>query len=383
MQITRRTSIVPALMAFAVLLEGLPAAQSPSFTTIAGEIGPGALYEIVVPTGPWNGELVVFAQGIGQPSDPIDLPSVGTLRQTFTSQGFALVYTSRSVNGYGAVKDGMQRTHQLRGVFAETIGQPTRVYLMGRSLGGLIAVMLAERFPGQYDGVLSGCGLLGGGGEELKYVGDARLLFDYFFPGVIHGTPFDVPPYIHFAPGDPTYESVRNALLQGLVSPGQPTLQFARAANLQAANDSEIVAAGLQTVGFTLIQANDLIDVTHGHMPYDNSQTWYSGSEDDDALNAGVARYVSDPSASNYMDHYDTPTGTLRIPVLTLHKARDPLVPILHEAMYAAAVQSAGASEYLLQRTVDGFGHCGFPAAETAAFSALVQWVETGVRPQN
>ena len=383
MQITRRILVLPAVTAFATLLGGLVAAQSPSFTTITGAIGPGALYEIVMPTGPWNGELVVFAQGIGNPRDPVALPNAGTLRDTFATQGFALVYTSRSVHGYGAVKDGMQRTHQLRGVFAETIGQPTRVYLMGRSLGGLIAVMLAERFPGQYDGVLSGCGLLGGGAEELKYVGDARLLFDYFFPGVIPGTPFDVPPGIDFSPGDPIYEAVRNALLEGLVSPEQPTLQFARTANLQAATETEIVAAGLATVGFTIIQANDLMDLTNGHMPYDNSQTWYSGSDDDDALNTGVARYVSDPAAATYIEHYYTPTGALSIPVLTLHKMRDPLVPILHEDLYADAVQGAGASEYLLQRTVGGFGHCGFPAAEAPAFSALVQWVRTGVKPQN
>ena len=382
MHTTRRMTIVPAFTAFAALLAVLAAGQSPSFTTITGEIGPGALYEIATPTAPWNGGLVVFAQGIGNPSDPITLPTLGPLRETLTSQGFAVVYSSRSVNGYGAVKDGMIRTHQLRGIFVETIGQPSRVYLIGRSLGGLISVMLAERFPGQYDGGLSGCGLLDGGAAELTYVADGRVLFDYFFPGVIPGSPFDVPPG-DFSPGSPTFNAVNAALVQGLSSPEQPTLQFARTANLQAANAAEIVAAGLSVVGFTVIHGNNLLDLTNGHMPYDNSKTSYSGSNDDDALNAGVARFVSDPSAVNYMEHYYTPSGELRIPVLTLHKTRDPLVPIFHEERYAETVQGAGASQYLLQRTVDGFGHCGFLAAETAAFAALVQWVETGVKPQN
>jgi pimeloyl-ACP methyl ester carboxylesterase len=382
MHIVRRTTIVPAFTAFAALVAGLAAAQSPSFTTITGEFGPGAVYEIVMPA-PWNGELVVFAQGIGDPADPVTLPSLGALRETLTGQGFAVASTSRSVNGYGAVKDGMQRTHQLRGIFVAMIGMPTRVYLLGRSLGGLISVMLAERFPGQYDGVLSGCGLLAGGAAELTYVGDARVLFDYFFPGVIPGSGFTVPPGVDFSPGSPTYNAVLAALSQGLLSPGQPTLQFARTAKLPGANAGEIVAAGMNVVGFTVIQGNDLLNLTNGHMPYDNSETWYSGSNDDDALNAGVAVYVPDPSATNYMEHYYTPSGELRIPVLTLHKTRDPLVPIFHEDRYAKTVQSAGASAYLLQRTVDGFGHCGFPAAEAAAFSALVQWVHTGVRPPN
>ena len=384
MQIIKRVTRVAAIMAFAVLLARLSVAQVPPYTLISGEIGPGSLYEIAMPTSPWNGELVIFAQGIGDPNEPVALPAVGPLRDNLTKQGFALMYTSRSVNGYGSLKDGMQRTHQLRGIFVDTIGQPTRVYLMGRSFGGLIAVMLAETFPGQYDGVLSGCGLLAGGAAELKYVGDARILFDYFFPGVIPFGPFDLPPDPVFLPGHTLYDAVLTALKAGLVSEGQPTVQFARTAKLEAVGPAEIVDAGLAVIGFNVRQAHDLLEVTHGHMPFDNTATWYSGSNDDAALNDGVAQYVEDPSAANYMQHYYTPTGDLHIPVLTLHRARDPIAPnLLHEPTYAGRVADAGTSAFLLQRTVDGFGHCGFPAAETSAFSALVQWVKTGVKPLN
>jgi pimeloyl-ACP methyl ester carboxylesterase len=259
----------------------------------------------------------------------------------------------------------------------------TRVYLMGRSLGGLISIGLAESYPGQYDGVLSGCGLIAGGAAELKYLADARILFDYFFPAVIPFGPFELPPDPVFAPGHPSYDAVLNALMAGFVSPGQPTLQFARTANLQAIGPSEIVTAGLTTVGFTVNQGQNLLEVTHGHMPFDNSDTWYTGSDDDAALNAGVARYYQDRSAVNYLEHFYTPSGDLHIPVITLHKSRDPLVPIFHESIYADRVAAAGASANLLQRTVGGFGHCGFPADEASAFSALVQWIKTGVKPQN
>lgn len=50
------------------------------------------------------------------------------------------------------------------------------------------------------------------------------------------------------------------------MSPGQPTLQFARTANLQAIGPSEIVTAGLTTVGFTVNQGQNLLEVTHGHI---------------------------------------------------------------------------------------------------------------------
>jgi pimeloyl-ACP methyl ester carboxylesterase len=382
----RRVVIATAFMACAILSGAVATAQT-SFATINGDIGPGALYRVHVPTAvPWNGELVVFLQGIGDPADAIALAGPGSLmRDALMSQGFALIFTSRSVNGYGAVKDGMIRTHQLRGIFTSLVGEPTRVYLVGRSLGGLIAVMLAEKFHTQYDGVISGCSLLGGGAKELTYVGDARVLFDYFFPGILPGI-FDLLDGVGFSPGDPLYTEVLKALQDGLVSPGQPTLQFARTANLEAATNAEIVTAGMSVVGFGVRQFNELLDVTHRHMPYDNSEprTIYVGSDDDTALNDGVARFVGDPSALKYMEHYYTPTGDLRIPVVTLHRVRDPLVPSsLHEDNFATAVLNAGASQYLLQRTVGGFGHCGFPNDELMAFAALVQWVHTGVRPQN
>jgi pimeloyl-ACP methyl ester carboxylesterase len=395
MRINSRKTIVSTFMAFA-LASMVAAAQSPTFTTITGEIGPGALYEIAMPTAPWNGELVVYAHGIVPPTAPIALsnePKFLELRETLTSQGFALVYSSYSVNGWGGMKDGMVRTHQLRGIFASRVVQPTRVYLVGESMGGLIAVMLVERFPDQYDGALSLCGVLAGGVGTVGYLADARVVFDYFFPGVVPGTLFYVPPGINFDPGGPTYEAVRAALIAGLSSDGQPTLQFAKAAKLPAVGPVEIVTGGMNIVGMTLTQAPNLLDLTNGHMVYDNSGTWYSGSKDDAALNDlvyGVARYVSDPSAINYLEHYYKPIGDLRVPVLTLYTSRDPISPEFHEQKYREVVVNAGADGYLLQREVEAFGHCGLPTFTfpqfrlvTDAFSTLVQWVSTGVKPQN
>jgi len=369
------------IISMLILFVGLPAAaDAPPFTTISGRIGPGAQYEIAMPTAPWNGELVVYAHGIVSPNEPLSLPDIGPLRDTLTSQGFALIYSSFSMNGYGAVKDGMQRTHQLRGIFASRVAQPTHVYLVGTSLGGLIAVMLAERFPDQYDGVLAVGGLVGGGIGEMNYVVDARILFDYFFPGVIPGTIWYVPPDIDL---DQTFTAVYEALIQGF-DPPYLTLQFAAAAKLPVNEPEEIITTAMYLVGFDMEFAPNLMALTYGLMPYDNTKIWYSGSVDDGAMNAGVARYASNPSAVNYMKHYYTTTGDLKIPVITLHAKRDPIVPIFHEDIYAVAVTNAGASQYLLQRQFDEFGHTGISDTDVEeAFFALVQWVHSGVKPQN
>ena len=84
----------------------------------------------------------------------------------------------------------------------------------------------------------------------------------------------------------------------------------------------------------------------------------------------------------NYFEKYYTPTGDLRIPVLTLHTLFDPVAPFAQEAGYASVVQQAGASALLAQRSVTSYGHCNINTNEAvAAFSTLVAWVNGGASP--
>jgi hypothetical protein len=68
--------------------------------------------------------------------------------------------------------------------------------------------------------------------------------------------------------------------------------------------------------------------------------------------------------------------------MVTLHTARDPLVPERSEDVFATIVANAGNDDLLLQRTTDAFGHCAFTGPDViGSFFALRQWVGTGVRP--
>ena len=160
----------------------------------------GAEYAMFVPPA-WNGRLILYAHGFVDPDAAIALPDaapadvapwVVQLRETLLSAGYAVAYSSYAENGW-AVKNGAARTHELRDLFSSRFGAPTHVYLMGRSLGGLITVFLAENFPGAYQGALALCGPLGGGRLETDYIGNVRVLFDHFFPGVIPGDVLHVP----------------------------------------------------------------------------------------------------------------------------------------------------------------------------------------------
>src|SRR5687767_242120 len=164
-----------------------------------GETGPGSLYALYIPSAEnWNGEVVYYAHGIRPPVpySPItlsDQDNFFAVRDALGAQGYAFAYSSFSENGL-AVKDGVQRTHQLRGLITQHLpGQPERSYVAGYSLGALVALEIAERFPGQYDGVLAMCGMVGGTPIELQYVGDVRALFDAHFPGALPGNVISVP----------------------------------------------------------------------------------------------------------------------------------------------------------------------------------------------
>jgi hypothetical protein len=72
----------------------------------------------------------------------------------------------------------------------------------------------------------------------------------------------------------------------------------------------------------------------------------------------------------------------VRIPTLSLHTTRDPLVPFWHEAVYHALAKEHHRQGLLVQQSVNRFGHCEFEASEVAnAFAGLVGWVDFGIKP--
>src|SRR4051794_21344211 len=104
---------------------------------IEGVTAGGAQYGLAMPDA-WNGDLVIYGHGIVDPGLPVQLPSTqdhfSVLRDALLGRGFAVAYTSYSENGY-ALKDAVQRLHQLSGLFANRFGPPGKTFLVGHSLG--------------------------------------------------------------------------------------------------------------------------------------------------------------------------------------------------------------------------------------------------------
>lgn len=363
---------------------------------VTGETGPGSQYAFYVPND-WNGSVVYYAHGIRLPSDPVDF-NVGNgfdgFRDALGARHYAVALSTFDENGF-AVKDGAQRTHQLRGLFASQFGKPARSYLAGTSLGGLMVESVAEQFGSQYDGTLAMCAPLGGSTSEVNYLADVRVLFDWFYKGVLPGDVMNVPP------GTSADAAVGAAVGAIMANPtGLGAMLRIDQTPIEGTNGGEWVMSVAYAIKYDILALDNLLSHTHGHPFYDNSSTVYSSSLPAPyglpasllaAINGdvpgvdGVGRFTATPDALNYLGQYYTPTGALTAPTLTLHTANDPFVPRRkHEREFRAAVNAAGASSLLVQRSVPGdhFGHCTFtPGEMTDAFDALTNWVENGVKP--
>lgn len=359
---------------------GAPGARLDGPGHLEGNIGPGARWSIDRPAN-WNGDLVVWLHGYSNPAQPIALPAFGPMRDALLAQGYAVVASSYSENGY-AVKEATIQSHQLRGVFVSHVGEPERTFLVGVSLGGIVGAILTDKYPGQYDGSLLVSGVLGGSDDEITYIGDVRVLFDVAYPGVLPGTLDRVPEDVNLS------QALGRAQAAILANPANLGIIAGLArVKPEYSNTTELVTSILNAIGFQLQGANDLLARTHGHKFFENRNWTYSGPVPQalaDHVNANVARYAATPDAEAYLAHYGEPVGDLQIPVITIHNRWDPVVPYAHEALYAAAVAAHGGSSKLLQRTVSRYGHVAvLPSEVVASLNDLAQWVETGTRPAN
>ncbi|TMQ54139.1 MAG: hypothetical protein E6K74_07135 [Candidatus Eisenbacteria bacterium] len=334
--------------------------------TFEGDIGPGAHYVISVPET-WNGDLVLYAHGYTAPIFPVGIPPgeeplVEGLRTIALQGGFAFAYSSYSQTGLG-LQDAAQRTAQLSNLFASLVGPQRRTFLIGASFGGLVSLKLVEKYPERYAGLLTLCGLVGGVRAEIDYISNVRVLFDYFYPGVLRGSLYELP-----ADFDITRDIVDTVSVAILKNP-QPAIAMTQITQtpIPFSDGPQLGQSIIQALVLQAVEVEDLLDRTHGQGSFDNTQTVYTGDLPPELLadvNARVARYSDGPFARHFLDRYYEPTGDLRVPVVSLHTSLDPVVPIFHETIYRSLVEAQGQAANLHQTTVDRYGHLAFTPEE-------------------
>jgi pimeloyl-ACP methyl ester carboxylesterase len=400
------TSLILALLAPAVATAQVSAVPLPA--DVQGELD-GVAYRIRVPAN-WNGTLIVYAHGYGEAALPLALAPLPADVDALLAKGFALAASRygdavsvppQMVAGY-QVKQGMQNSVALTGAFNTMVGRPLRTILWGKSLGGLIALGLIEKFPGLYDGAVALCAAGAGTPRRFDHFLDITLAYkaafgwrdDWGTPGDLRDDlnyMTDVLPYVPSTGGANfgRWEFIR-------VVSGLP-------------NDSYYInPVGLPERGQNLYFAFAVraeLERRAGGPVAENIGREYTLSDEDKAYLAGLGvdadallaemnamtDITADRNARNYAARYIDPSGDIRRPVLTVHTTGDALAPVNHESAYRQTVEQRGNANWLMQQFTAGYrtpsntavnGHCTFTSAQNqAGIDAMVSWLDTATRP--
>ena len=340
----------------------------------------GAVYRICMPApGAWNGDLVLYAHGYVAFNEPVAIPedqlTLGglSLPEVANQLGFAFAVTSYRDNGL-AVRDGIDDLLDLVEIFSAEHGPPGHVYLVGPSEGGLLTALALEQHADVFDGGLSSCGPVGNFRWQINYWGDVRVLFDYFFPHVLPGSPVAIPTDV-IDNWDTVYRPRIATALRS--DPGQLS-QLMKVARIPAhpSNGELNVQAVVDLLWYNVFATNDGI-AKLGGQPYDNTRSYYRGSENDAVLNRRVARFQADSAAVHEIEsHYQT-SGRIGNPLVTLHTLGDPIIPYWHEPLYGFKIAVGGqAALHTHIPIVLRYGHCNFSVPQVLlAFVVLVYQV--------
>jgi hypothetical protein len=355
----------------------------------------GAFFLIAVPQN-WNRRLVLWNHGYTlDPPAALRLNDLGPAG-VLLGQGFAAAASSYRPDPVGrggwAVLDGAIDTENLRQRFVKLVDQPDQTFLVGASEGGIITATMMELFGVDengnlnYDGAMPMCGPLAGGRRSWYGGLDLRVVYQYYCQNLPRPTERRYPLWFGLDPMTPlTQEQLGQRVNEctGVSLPRERTPEQQRKLD-NILHVAKIPEGFLLTdMGFVTFALQELTLVrTNGQNPLTNIGVYYTGSDDDETLNAQVERYASDPDAVDFLVSAYDPQGTVAAPILTIHTIGDGLVIVENEQAYLETLQEAGTDDLLQQNYVNDDRHCGFSNAEVqSAFVSLLNWVNTGTRP--
>lgn len=400
------------LLALVLLLVagcGTTAAATGPGTRERGGYTLGAPYRIEVPAH-WNGTLLLYSHGYASPQSQMpgsDAPS----RQVATSllaAGYALAGSGYSQQGW-SIEQALGDQLGVLDAFAARVGRPRRTIAWGSSMGGLVTALLAERHPDRFQAALPMCGGLAGGVTMWNLRLDGAFAFrtllapssDLQLTGIrdaagnvrlaksiarqaqttpagrarlalaatIQQLPTWLPKGLQDEQGAPAQETAQyqSWLLAALGS------DFGNRAELeQRAGGNPSSNTGIDYAR-TLQQSGTQAEVARLY-----AQAGLDLQGDLDRL-ARAPRLSADGRAVRYLERFGTPTGRLRVPVLTLHTVADGQNSATNEASYASAVAAQGDAALLRQLFVARGGHCSFtPAEQVDAVGALSERLQSG-----
>jgi len=336
----------------------------------------GEIYLICTPVGWPGGDLVVYAHGYISAFEPIQLPvdEIETALPLAASFGMAFATTSFSQNGL-SIQNGVVEVRQLKQFFIDEYVQPDHIYLTGGSQGGIITTLTLERYPGEFDGGFSLCGPCGYFQKQLNHYGDFRLLFDYFFPGVLPQDPDNpftkIPPelitYWDERPSSsiPSYSELVVAALIANPKNTEKLMKVSRAP-FDANDINTIGETVLSTLWYHIFTIENSIE-TFGGLAYDNSRKYYFGTGsfmEDLLLNKAIPRIRGDQQALEHVRLYYETNGEIDDPLVMMHTTLDPIQLFLQQQLYSLKILKNRNWKLFKPYRIEAYGHCNFTPEE-------------------
>ena len=350
----------------------------------------GSIYRICLPpANKYNHQLVIWCHGFQDAGTPVQIPedqlTFGdvSIPDLITGLGFGFATNSYSKTGL-AVRQAMDDVLDLVHIYSEQVGKPDKVYLTGASEGGLITTLLVEQHPDIFAGGLAACGPIGDFAFQIDYFGNGRVLFQYFFPGLIPGNPFNPNPDLVANWSSFYKDHVKPVILDPANRHKVDQLVWTAHLPYDPANYLNTVEHSIRDMlRYSVVNLKDATE-TLGGFPFENRRTWYSGSDNDWLLNWRVIRVAASPAAIAEMRaHYDT-TGDLKRPLMTIHTRYDQQVPYFHERLYDLKCLAHGTLvTERLNWGIKRYGHCHFNADEGLAMLGLLLFYNGDLRDVN
>ncbi len=384
-------------IAFFIIAIGLLAASTANAERVfTGTTESGAYYRIAVPDTWKSGDgLVLFQHGLTfDSSDPT--PSLGPIADLQLSEGYAVAASSYSQRAWALFR-APDDNAQLLVVFKQQVGSPGTIIPYGASLGGLIALKLAEdpRFA-PVPGVYAACPPAAGSRVWDEAI-DLRLAYDV----VCHGAgdlPTGDAPYpwaynLDDIPNNLSDLQDQAQLLQTLVPLNECTginlpevlrnasmkRRLAQLMNLARITDEKFF---ITNVGYATYAMSDLVrapDKLNDLSPFSTIGVDYN----DATINANIARIQGDPFASLYFRWASDFRGRIAptTKVISIHTSRDQLVIPANQYVLRQTLPASQLTSALVNETAPS--HCGFSAAEgVAGWEALRAWMGGHAQPQ-
>jgi hypothetical protein len=380
------------LLAIAALLSTATARAERDFS---GSTPSGAYYRIAVPDNWHDGDtLILFQHGLTfDPPGPN--PSLGPIADLQLSEGYAVAASSYRQRAW-ALFSAPDDNAELLAAFKQQVGAPGAIIPYGASLGGLIALKLAEdsRFA-PVPGVYSACPPAAGSRAWDTAI-DLRLAYDVVCSGA-GDLPTGAAPYpwaydLSDIPDNLSDLQDKAQLLETLLPLNQCTgvnlpswarndamqRRLSALMNLVHITDEDFFVTN---VGYATYALSDLVrapDKLDDLSPFSTLGVDYN----DATINAQIARIDGNPFASLYFRWASDFRGRVdaQTKVISIQTSGDQLV--------------IPANQYVLRQTLPGTqltsalvnesspSHCGFTLAEgVAGWEGLRAWIAGNPQP--